>query len=405
MQQSAIDKGICSSCGLCSVKTWPMQESIRSCVFKNGWVDPLEEKIFGRKRNIDDPQEVRFGITKKRFVARLSNPLQGAQWGGIITRMATRAFQEGLVEGVVTLHHTPDHHFFSVPVLAGSIDDIEASKGNKPVLSPVLRSLETAYRKGYKKVLVIGAGCHIHILRDFIERYPYLREMDIYTIGIPCVDNIDRKKWDWILSRISRSPSTAVHMEFMQDFRIHIRHQDGSTEKVPFFSLPGELSDPGIFPEACMCCFDYLNTLSDITVGYLAAELKPGEQQQWVLVRTEKGERLLDLIAGELETSPETGSWECETFVRKTAQQTIESMKPSSTPHSTGRKIPLWLGHILAGTLTLIGPKGIGFAHYSADYHMIRHYYYVKFRHPQLLDNIVPRYVHTLVREYNFPET
>ncbi|WP_232319814.1 hypothetical protein [Prosthecochloris sp. HL-130-GSB] len=95
MQQS-IDKGICSSCGLCSVKTWPMQESIRSCVFKNGWVDPLEEKIFGRKRNTDDPQEMRFGITKKRFVARLLPPFRGPSGEELSRAWQSALFRKGL---------------------------------------------------------------------------------------------------------------------------------------------------------------------------------------------------------------------------------------------------------------------------------------------------------------------
>lgn len=305
------DKGLCSSCGLCSNQAWPVEQSLQSCVFKNGWLGEREKQLFGRERKLDDPVEMRFGITLDRFTAQLKLPLPGSQWSGIITRMAMKAFEEKLVEGVVSLQHTPGHHFFSQPVLARNSDEIYATRGNKPVLSPLLSSLESAYHQGLKKVLVIGAACHLHTLRDFQERFEYLREMELLTIGIPCIDNVARSKWPWILERMSKSPDTACHMEFMQDFRIHIRHLDGSIEKVPFFSLPEELSNPAIFPSACMSCFDYLNSLADITVGYIGAELKPKQKRQWILVRTKTGQKLLKLIEAELERFPESGKWEC----------------------------------------------------------------------------------------------
>ena len=199
------------------------------------------------------------------------------------------------------------------------------------------------------------------------------------------------------------SPGTARHMEFMQDFRIHIRHHDGRVEKIPFFSLPEELSDPGIFPAACMCCFDYLNGLSDITVGYIGAELLSDRNRQWILVRTETGKILLKLIELELNRFAEPGDWECRSFVQNTSKRIIESMKDENKKYSAKRRIPIPIGHMLAGVLGLIGPKGIGFAHYSVDFHLIRHYYYVKFRYPYLIEKLVPRHVPVILAEYGLP--
>ncbi|NTW55840.1 MAG: coenzyme F420 hydrogenase [Chlorobiaceae bacterium] len=397
------EKKMCSSCGLCSMQIWPAEENISSCVFRNGWLGEREIRLFGRERSLDDPVEMRFGITSERFTAQLKKPLEGSQWSGIITRMAVRAFEENLVEGVVTLRRAPEDHFFSVPVLADSLDEIYRTRGNKPVLSPVLRSLEKAWQRGMKKILVIGAACHIHALRDFQERFDYLKSMEIFTIGIPCVDNVARSKWRWILERMSRSPQTARFMEFMQDFRIHIGHADGSVEKIPFFSLPQELANPAIFPASCMSCFDYLNSLADITVGYIGAELIEGEKMQWVLVRTPAGKRLKELITEELARCPETGEWECGKFVLNASKGIMDNMEQIDREYSKKRKIPVWLGQFMAAMLRLKGPKGIGFAHYSVDYHLIRHYYYVKFRFPELLDTLVPRHVPVILSEYGLP--
>ena len=78
-------------------------------------------------------------------------------------------------------------------------------------------------------------------------------------------------------------------------------------------------------------------------------------------------------------------------------------MKERDKEYSPKSRIPLWLGQLLAGVLGLIGPKGIGFAHYSVDFHLIRHYYYVKFRHPERLEKLVPRHVRVILEEYGLP--
>ena len=78
-------------------------------------------------------------------------------------------------------------------------------------------------------------------------------------------------------------------------------------------------------------------------------------------------------------------------------------MKTEKKEYSSTSRISLWLGHILAALLGIIGPKGVGFAHYSVDFHLIRHYYYVKFRHPELLEKLVPRHVRVILEEYSLP--
>ncbi|NTV99514.1 MAG: coenzyme F420 hydrogenase, partial [Chlorobiaceae bacterium] len=100
-----------------------------SCVFRNGWLGEREKQLFGRERNLDDPVEMRFGITTERFTAQLKKPLEGSQWSGIITRMAVRAFEENLVEGVVSLRRSPDDHAFSLPLLAQNRDEIYLTRG------------------------------------------------------------------------------------------------------------------------------------------------------------------------------------------------------------------------------------------------------------------------------------
>jgi coenzyme F420-reducing hydrogenase beta subunit len=392
---------LCSSCGLCMVREWPAEESSKSCVFKNGWLGEQEAQLFGRERSVESMEETRFGISRKRFIGRIRNPLPNVQFSGIITSIAKKAFETGMVEAVATLHRSKEDYFLPQPVLARSTEEILASGGSKPVVAPVLVSLQTAYQQGIKRLLVISAPCHVHALRDFKRRFSYLKDMEIYHVGIPCTDNTDPKKFRRMLGKMSRSHQTVRFFEFMQDYTVHLRHENGWLERVPFFSLPREASPTAFHPPACRGCLDYMNSLADITVGYMGAPLKK-EIYQWVVVRTERGEELCTLIADELETLPEETGGDCRKAVKNTVLQMIEKVKPGGAAEvKTGRKIPIWAGKIMAAIMKRIGPRGLEYARYGIDMHLMMNYYYLKYNYPELLTTLVPKHVYHVIKEYD----
>ncbi|MCX5904934.1 MAG: Coenzyme F420 hydrogenase/dehydrogenase, beta subunit C-terminal domain [Proteobacteria bacterium] len=395
---ASLPQKLCSMCGLCMGTSWPAQESIKSCVFTSGWLGSRERALFGRERARDNPEEMLFGISSERFVARMKNPLPNIQFTGIITGIAKKAFETGLVEAVVTLHRSPEDYFLPVPVLARSTEEILASGGSKPVLAQALASLEKACQQGIKRLLVIGACCHVQNLREFQRLSPYLNGIEIYVVGIPCTDNVHPKNFRSIFSKISRSHETVRHYEFMQDFTVHLRHVDGTLERVPFFSLPQDISSSELLTDCCRSCFDYLNGLADITVGYIGAPLHIEKMYQWVLVRTEKGKALRQLIADELETYPETSAGDRTAMVRQyalryTRDGAAEALKMSGS-------MPLEQGFMLAEHMYTTGPRGLEFVRYAIDTHVIRNYYFVKQNYPEKLPALVPAYVYSILEAY-----
>ena len=112
----------------------------------------------------------------------------------------------------------------------------------KPVLwlfNKAFDVLAVGYEKLLKislkaRVLVIGVGCQIQALRA-VEKKLGLDKL--YVLGTPCVDNVTRAGLQKSLDTTNNSPETVVHYEFMQDFRVHFKHEDGSTETVPFFGF------------------------------------------------------------------------------------------------------------------------------------------------------------------------
>jgi len=299
---------------------------------------------------------------------------------------------------VVTLHRKTDDYLLPEPVLAQSTEAIIAGAGSKPVLASSLISLEKVYQQGIKRLLVIGTPCQVHNLRQFTQRLPYLKDLTLYIIGIPCTDNCYPDKFRWVLQHISSSPQTVRFIEFMQDFTVHLKHTNGELERVPFFCLPQELARGKIHPPSCRSCFDYMNSLADITVGYLGAPLDPEKPNQWVIVRTESGQELKSIIADQLETLPETSAGDRTTAVTHYSQQLLDQF---TTEEEEKAPMPLDQGMELAEYLYRVGPQGLEFARYGIETHLIHNYYFVKDTYPDLHSTLVPKHAYHILETYD----
>jgi coenzyme F420 hydrogenase subunit beta len=319
------------------------------------------------------------------IAARKQTPIPGAQWTGIVSTIAIEMLNRGMVEGVVCVQNTEDDRFQPKPVLARTADEILAARVNKPTLSPNLSVLELVEQSGMKRLLVIGVGCQIQALRA-VEQQLGLEKL--YVLGTPCVDNVTRAGLQKFLETTSRSPSTVVHYEFMQDFRVHFKHEDGSTETVPFFGLKtNQLKD--VFAPSCMSCFDYVNSLADLVVGYMGAPFG----WQWIVVRNDRGQDMLNLVDDQLETQPVMSQGDRQAAV----QQSIPA-------YDQGVTLPMWAAKLMGVVIERIGPKGLEYARFSIDSHFTRNYLYIQRNHPEKLEAHVPDYAKRIVGQYKLPK-
>jgi coenzyme F420 hydrogenase subunit beta len=272
-----------------------------------------------------------------------------------------------------------------MPIIARTSAEILAAKVNKPTLSPNLSILEEIEKSGMKRLLVIGVGCQIQALRA-VEKKLGLEKL--YVLGTPCVDNVTRAGLQKFLETTSRSPATVVSYEFMQDFRVHFKHEDGSEETVPFFGLKTNVLKD-IFAPSCMSCFDYVNSLADIVVGYMGAPYP----WQWIVVRNDTGKEMLELVKDQLETQLVMS----EGNRKPAVQQGIEAYDKAVT-------LPMWVAKLMGVVIDKIGPKGLEYARFSIDSHFARNYLYVKRNHPQKLEAHVPEFAKQIVAQYNLPK-
>ncbi len=376
-------KELCSECGLCD--TYYIHYVKEACAFLNQQFDKLEEQSHSRKRNLDNPNELYFGVHQEMMAAQKKQPIPGAQWTGIVSTIAIEMLNRGIVEGVVCVQNTKEDRFGPMPVIARTAEEVMAARVNKPTLSPNLSILEQVEQSGMKRLLAIGVGCQIQALRT-VEKQLGLEKL--YVLGTPCVDNVTRAGLQKFLETTSKSSDTVVHYEFMQDFRVHFKHEDGSIEKVPFFGLKtNQLKD--VFAPSCMSCFDYVNSLADLVVGYMGAPFG----WQWIVVRNDTGKEMLELVKDQLNTQPVMSKGDRKAAV----QQSIPA-------YDQGVTLPMWAAKMMGVVIEKIGPKGLEYARFSIDSHFTRNFLYVKRNYPQKLAAHVPEFAKRIVGQYKLPD-
>lgn len=375
-------KELCSECGLCD--TYYIHYVKEACAFLNQQFPTLEGVTHGRSRDLENSDELYFGVHQTMMAARKQEPIEGAQWTGIVSTVAIAMLEQGWVEGVVCVQNSPDDRFQPMPIIARTREEILAARVNKPTLSPNLSVLEQIEQSGLKRLLVIGVGCQIQALRSVQDQ---LGLEKLYVLGTPCVDNVTRAGLQKFLETTSRSPETVVHYEFMQDFRVHFKHEDGSIETVPFFGLKtNQLKD--VFAPSCMSCFDYVNGLADLVVGYMGAPFG----WQWIVVRNSTGQEMLNLVMDQLDVQPVESKGD--------RHQAVQQSIPA---YDKGVTLPMWAARLMGVIIERIGPKGLEYARFSIDSHFTRNYLYVKRQHPEKLEAHVPEFAKRIVSQYELP--
>ncbi len=369
---------LCSDCGLCD--SWLRPRMADTCLFVRNRMEEIEHRLHGRRRHPGD--EMRFGIYREQAILRMRRPVAGAQWTGMVTTLAVRLLERGEVEAVILTGTNPGTRFEPLPVLARTPEEVRACVGNKPSLSPNLGLLDQVRESGIRRLAVIGTGCQVQVLRQAQDQLG-LERLDI--IGIPCSDNVTYADQQFFLDTISSSPRTVVHYEFMQDFSLWLHHEDGHRERVNYIDFPMDKLQ-GIFPSACLSCFDYPNALADLTIGYMGAPLG----WQWVLARTARGVELLDLLRPDLESRP----------LSEAGDRTRGMPRFIAMLAKRPGKPPKLIRQLIAFLQRRRGPRGLEFARAIIEMKLLRNYTYVRDRFPQMEEKIVPYHVYEATRPY-----
>ena len=383
-------RSLCTDCGIS--RTDNPKRCGEACQFIKPNYPALETQVHGRARDFSRPDELHFGPFIKMLRAGLKNPSTGAQWTGITTRIGERLLETGAVDAILTMTEDPNDRWKPLPIIIDKASDMAKCRGMRMGYAPLLSLLEPAIAKGYKKMAVIGIPCQVYALRA-LEKELGLEKL--YVIGTPCSDNTTTENFHHFLSLISSEPEEINYLEFRADYYVEVRFKSGKKKEIPFLQLPLSTLPNDFFPLTCRTCVDYTNVLSDITVGYMG-----GQGEQWLIVRNERGEELLNLLGDEVRTSaPGTAG--------KRHSAIVGFMK--NVERAAGglplRKMPNWLRPIVGWLMPKIGPRGLEFARTRVEMKAIETVLHLRREQPAKIASMVPKHIWPLVEPYGITPT
>jgi coenzyme F420 hydrogenase subunit beta len=381
----AAPRKLCTDCGV-SRSSEP-DRCGRACQFIRPDYPGLELRVHGRTRDAGRPDEQHFGPFLRMLRASLVPPRAGAQWTGIVTRIAERLLETGEVDAVLTVVADPSDRWKPQPVLVTRADDMAQARGMRMGYAPLLALLEPARARGHRRLAVIGIPCQVYALRALEHELGFER---LYVIGTPCSDNTTTERFHQFLALLDDDPAAIKYLEFRADFMVELRYADGRRREIPFLQLPISRLPPDFFPLTCRTCVDYTNVLADVTVGYMG-----GGGEQWLLARNERGEALLALLGDELRVAPLASAGRRQPHVRGFL---------ANTERAAGglplRRMPAWLRPLVAWLMPRIGPRGLEFARARVEMKAIETVLHLRRNAPRRLKSMVPAHVWELVRPY-----
>lgn len=381
----AAPRNMCTDCGLS--RTARAGDCGRACQFIQPDYPRMETLVHGRPRDPDRADERFFGPYRAMYRAALSEPREGAQWTGITTRLAERLLETGAVDAVLTMVPDSEDRWKPVPAIITEAGEMARARGMRMGYAPLLSLLEPAAAAGHRRIAVIGIPCQVYALRTLEAELGF---ESVTVIGTPCSDNTTTENFHTFLGLLADNPDEVTYLEFRADYHVELRFEDGSRREIPFLRLPISDLPSDFFPLTCRTCVDYTNVLADITVGYMG-----GEGQQWLIVRNERGQALLDLLGDEVRLSEPGDKGKRANAVKGFMENTRRAA--GGLPL---RRMPDFLRGIVGWLQPRTGPRGLEFARTRVEMKAIETVLHLRRRMPRRMKHMVPDHVWRLVEPY-----
>jgi coenzyme F420 hydrogenase subunit beta len=387
---AAAPRKLCTDCGLS--RTADPARCGTACQFIRPDYASSETTVHGRARDPERGDEAFFGPYRRMVQARLEPARAGAQWTGIATRLAEKLLEEGAVDAVLAVGSDPDDRWRPRPVIVTDPAAMAECRGMKMGYAPLLALLEPAAAAGHRRLAVVGIPCQVHALRAIEAELGLER---LYVIGTPCSDNTTTENFHHFLRLLDPAPERITYLEFRADFHVELRYDDGGKREIPFLQLPISKLPADFFPLTCRTCVDYTNALADLTVGYMA-----GRGEQWLVVRNERGEELVERLGDELRVTAPTSAGQRAGAVKGF----LVNLERAAGGLPT-RSMPNWLRPIVGRLMPKVGPKGLEFARARVEMKALEAVVHLRREAPRKLRHMVPPHVWRLTAAYGVTPT
>jgi coenzyme F420 hydrogenase subunit beta len=277
----------CSDCGLCHV----------GCSGKDVPFAQLNQQVFGRQ-----PSNMLLGNMLNLFVGHASQRgvrSRGAS-GGVITAVLKYLLETGKIDGAIVLVMDETTPWVSKPIIARSVEEIEAAAQSKYSLSPVNTILsQLAEIEG--RFAYVGLPCQVHSLRK-LQAAGHAATLKIeYVIGSYCGNILH---FDAVRSFLRNNGVESV--EEVADLQYRAGEWPGqmqvtlrSGEVIALKKFYANYLIPFFMVDRCTMCTDLANEFADIACGDAWSPVYEERGKGWSLVmgRTKRGAGLLEEMA------------------------------------------------------------------------------------------------------------
>jgi len=217
--------------------------------------------------------------------------LSRSQDGGVVTTLAIKALEKGLVDAVV-LAGTEDK-WLPKPVLAFKPEEVLQCSKSKYFYIPSL--IELGRFDGVDKVMVVGLPCQIRAVERLAEFDVGVSRKVAYKVGLFCAHNVDYSSLvEELLPRAGVDVNSLAKMDIKR--RLIFYDRDGKSYVLPLSEFE-RLTRP-----SCLQCPEFVSRLADINVGFAGAT----EGWNTVLLMTKLGEELFKQLSENFEIKKPT---------------------------------------------------------------------------------------------------
>jgi coenzyme F420 hydrogenase subunit beta len=309
-------KGKCELCQVCYY----------SCSAAQFPRDEVENAMFGRTRNVDEP----IGIYKTIANARSKKEeiLKKSQDGGVVTSILGYALESGKVDAAVVTGIDKQTPWKSIPSVAVDYAGVLNAAGTKYTPAPTLIGLMSATQEyGKEKVAIVGTPCQIRSYRRMQTSLLGARKLASavsLAIGLFCMESYhyDQFIGDYLRTKnidVSKVSRFAIKKG---KFRVTIEGQEVLT--VPIKELDEFVRS------SCKVCEDFTAEFADVSVGGV------GCPEGWctVVTRTTRGHEFLTEAEknGWIELKPiDPGKYGMEQLLRNSARKKTGVQRSQST--------------------------------------------------------------------------
>jgi len=207
------------------------------------------------------------------------------QNGGTVSALTIFALQQGLIDAAVLTDRTG---IIPNPRLVDTPREVLECATSKYMLAPTIACVNTAGKKGYKSLGVVGTPCQMTALAQLRCNPLYKEDFNDITglvLGLFCSWAIDTSRFIEFLETKQINVAAIKAMDIPPPpAEIFILTLEDSVVEFPL----NEIRE--LVPKGCTICPDMTSEWTDLSIGALEG------QNSWntLIIRTEKGEALVD---------------------------------------------------------------------------------------------------------------